>query len=254
MWCLPAAKASRTPTKQELHYFELSQSMRSSRGRVQIQDVATPAASRLGQSVGHGQRFASICAAMSASWLSALALSLLLGHAAAGESTQVQCLHACTGSTFLLTSHNQGHLQVTFGSLIKLVHEGSKAKLHSHEIAYGSGSGQQSVTGMRLQELPCIFLSTHCTHLWLPGYTEDNDANDYWAIKAPQVPACIDLAAAAAPLSLMVPVLTQLLDPAGPACVAGHPHQIWLSAAVAAHGNQQMVALPRLPLASHKQA
>eukprot|EP00891_Asterochloris_glomerata_P002996 jgi/Astpho2/2996/e_gw1.00051.185.1_t len=52
----------------------------------------------------------------------------------------------------------QGHLQVTFGSLIKLVHEGSKAKLHSHEIAYGSGSGQQS----------------------------DNDANDYWAIQAPQ--------------------------------------------------------------------
>ncbi len=53
----------------------------------------------------------------------------------------------------------QGHLQVTFGSLIKLVHEGSKAKLHSHEIAYGSGSGQQSVTGMHLQELPCTFLS-----------------------------------------------------------------------------------------------
>ena len=69
------------------------------------------------------------------------------------------------------------------------------------------------------------------------------------------LPASIDgLSAAAVPLSLMVPALTQLPDPAGPACLAGQPHQIWLSSAVAAHGNQQMVALPRLPLASHKQA
>jgi dolichyl-phosphate-mannose--protein O-mannosyl transferase len=36
--------------------------------------------------------------------------------------------------------------QVTCGSVIKLMHERSKYRLHSHEVAYGSGSGQQSVT------------------------------------------------------------------------------------------------------------
>lgn len=37
--------------------------------------------------------------------------------------------------------------QVTCGSTIKLEHQGTRAQLHSHEIMYGSGSGQQSVTG-----------------------------------------------------------------------------------------------------------
>jgi len=36
---------------------------------------------------------------------------------------------------------------VTCGSAIKLQHAQTKYRLHSHEIAYGSGSGQQSVTG-----------------------------------------------------------------------------------------------------------
>lgn len=36
---------------------------------------------------------------------------------------------------------------VTCGSTIKLEHQGTRAHLHSHEIMYGSGSGQQSVTG-----------------------------------------------------------------------------------------------------------
>lgn len=36
---------------------------------------------------------------------------------------------------------------VTCGSAIKLQHTQTKYRLHSHEIAYGSGSGQQSVTG-----------------------------------------------------------------------------------------------------------
>lgn len=36
---------------------------------------------------------------------------------------------------------------VTYGSTIKLEHVASKHRLHSHKIAYGSGSGQQSVTG-----------------------------------------------------------------------------------------------------------
>ncbi len=37
---------------------------------------------------------------------------------------------------------------VTCGSVIKLLNDGQKARLHSHDVKYGSGSGQQSVTGM----------------------------------------------------------------------------------------------------------
>ena len=37
-------------------------------------------------------------------------------------------------------------MQVTYGSVIKLQHERTKYRLHSHEVPYGSGSGQQSVT------------------------------------------------------------------------------------------------------------
>ncbi|XP_024372432.1 stromal cell-derived factor 2-like protein [Physcomitrium patens] len=36
--------------------------------------------------------------------------------------------------------------EVTYGSVIKLQHERTKFRLHSHEVPYGSGSGQQSVT------------------------------------------------------------------------------------------------------------
>ena len=44
-------------------------------------------------------------------------------------------------------------------------HVNTNVNLHSHEISYGSGSGQQSVT----------------------GFTGGDDANDYWAIKAAAV-------------------------------------------------------------------
>ncbi|KAJ3195418.1 hypothetical protein HK101_000260 [Irineochytrium annulatum] len=37
--------------------------------------------------------------------------------------------------------------KVTCGSAVKLVHSASGFRLHSHSISYGSGSGQQSVTG-----------------------------------------------------------------------------------------------------------
>lgn len=37
---------------------------------------------------------------------------------------------------------------VTFMSVIKLQSAGSDIRLHSHDIKYGSGSGQQSVTGV----------------------------------------------------------------------------------------------------------
>eukprot|EP00250_Pteridium_aquilinum_P034088 c7019_g1_i1 orf=359-1018(-) len=54
--------------------------------------------------------------------------------------------------------------EVTFGTVLKLMHERTKYRLHSHDVPYGSGSGQQSVTGF--------------------GGVED--ANSYWIVKAPE--------------------------------------------------------------------
>lgn len=51
-----------------------------------------------------------------------------------------------------------GVSQVTYGSVIKLMHEKTKHRLHSHDVPYGSGSGQQSVT----------------------GFPEGDDSNSYW--------------------------------------------------------------------------
>lgn len=52
---------------------------------------------------------------------------------------------------------------VTHGSVVKLVHVPSGHRLHSHEIPYGSGSGQQSVT----------------------GFHSAGDGNSYWVVKPP---------------------------------------------------------------------
>jgi len=41
---------------------------------------------------------------------------------------------------------------VTCGSVFKLVNNAYKIRLHSHDIKYGSGSGQQSVTGTEVKE------------------------------------------------------------------------------------------------------
>lgn len=54
-----------------------------------------------------------------------------------------------------------GFEYVTCGSSIKLVHEPSRFRLHSHEIAYGGGSGQQSIT----------------------AHGSRNDRNSYWLVK-----------------------------------------------------------------------
>ncbi|XP_057522885.1 stromal cell-derived factor 2-like protein [Amaranthus tricolor] len=52
-------------------------------------------------------------------------------------------------------------VEITYGSVVKLMHEKTKFRLHSHDLPYGSGSGQQSVTGFP------------------SGY----DANSYWVVK-----------------------------------------------------------------------
>ncbi|CAA0827340.1 Stromal cell-derived factor 2-like protein [Striga hermonthica] len=52
-------------------------------------------------------------------------------------------------------------VQITYGSVIKLMHEKTKVRLHSHDVPYGSGSGQQSVT----------------------GFPNVDDSNSYWVVK-----------------------------------------------------------------------
>ncbi|KAL0479647.1 hypothetical protein AKO1_010982 [Acrasis kona] len=51
---------------------------------------------------------------------------------------------------------------VTCGSIIKLKHKAMNCRIHSHQVTYGSGSGQQSVT---------------C-------YPGTGDSNSYWVIKS----------------------------------------------------------------------
>ncbi|KAL8099092.1 hypothetical protein AgCh_031683 [Apium graveolens] len=52
-------------------------------------------------------------------------------------------------------------VEVTYGSVIKLMHEKTKFRLHSHDVPYGSGSGQQSVT----------------------GFPNVDDSNSYWIVR-----------------------------------------------------------------------
>jgi dolichyl-phosphate-mannose--protein O-mannosyl transferase len=47
---------------------------------------------------------------------------------------------------FAAAEKSSDHLKVTCGSAIKLTHKQTGAKLHSHEVKYGSGSGQQVFT------------------------------------------------------------------------------------------------------------
>jgi dolichyl-phosphate-mannose--protein O-mannosyl transferase len=49
-------------------------------------------------------------------------------------------------------SQARGIQHVTCGSVLKLMNTAYKVRLHSHDIKYGSGSGQQSVTGSELKE------------------------------------------------------------------------------------------------------
>ncbi|KAJ6732243.1 MIR MOTIF GLYCOSYLTRANSFERASE 39-LIKE PROTEIN-RELATED [Salix purpurea] len=59
------------------------------------------------------------------------------------------------------SSSSGSALEITYGSVIKLMHERTKYRLHSHDVPYGSGSGQQSVT----------------------GFPSVDDANSYWIVR-----------------------------------------------------------------------
>ncbi|XP_063727559.1 stromal cell-derived factor 2-like [Symsagittifera roscoffensis] len=59
---------------------------------------------------------------------------------------------------------------VTCGSLVKLLNADATVRLHSHDVKYGSGSGQQSVTAVNDQD----------------------DSNSYWqVVQAYNTPTCI---------------------------------------------------------------
>eukprot|EP00088_Acartia_fossae_P063261 TRINITY_DN76_c0_g3_i1.p1 TRINITY_DN76_c0_g3~~TRINITY_DN76_c0_g3_i1.p1 ORF type:complete len:215 (+),score=40.71 TRINITY_DN76_c0_g3_i1:39-683(+) len=58
---------------------------------------------------------------------------------------------------------SRGGRDVSCGSVIKLENLAHKVRLHSHDVKYGSGSGQQSVTGV----------------------TTSEDVNSHWMVKAP---------------------------------------------------------------------
>ncbi|XP_006021586.1 stromal cell-derived factor 2-like protein 1 [Alligator sinensis] len=57
---------------------------------------------------------------------------------------------------------------VTCGSVLKLLNTRHSVRLHSHEVKYGSGSGQQSVTGVDTPD----------------------DANSYWRIRGKSDGSC----------------------------------------------------------------
>lgn len=74
------------------------------------------------------------------------------------------------GVLFTLSTelHASRQRYVTCGSVIKLINTDHRVRLHSHDVKYGTGSGQQSVTGTEIQE----------------------DVNSYWAVKAASGQIC----------------------------------------------------------------
>ncbi|XP_076939727.1 stromal cell-derived factor 2-like protein [Bidens hawaiensis] len=68
------------------------------------------------------------------------------------------CSDHTTYTVYAATSEG---VEITYGSVIKLMHEKTKYRLHSHNVPYGSGSGQQSVT----------------------SFPNVNDANSYWIVR-----------------------------------------------------------------------
>lgn len=57
---------------------------------------------------------------------------------------------------------------VTCGSVVKLLNVDYRSRLHSHDVKYGTGSGQQSVTGVETSD----------------------DVNSHWTIKGPTGKVC----------------------------------------------------------------
>ncbi|XP_015905597.1 stromal cell-derived factor 2 [Parasteatoda tepidariorum] len=69
---------------------------------------------------------------------------------------------------FLPSAFSDLYPHVTCGSVIKLINNQLKVRLHSHEVKYGSGSGQQSVTAI----------------------TDTDDVNSHWVVKGKSGKTC----------------------------------------------------------------
>ncbi|XP_014474558.1 PREDICTED: stromal cell-derived factor 2 [Dinoponera quadriceps] len=65
-------------------------------------------------------------------------------------------------------TQGKGAHHVTYGSVIKLMNTDYNSRLHSHDVKYGTGSGQQSVTAIEAKD----------------------DNNSYWLIKAESGKIC----------------------------------------------------------------
>ncbi|XP_029672029.1 stromal cell-derived factor 2 isoform X1 [Formica exsecta] len=72
-------------------------------------------------------------------------------------------------SLYISCIQAKGTQHVTCGSVLKLMNVNYNVRLHSHEVKYGTGSGQQSVTGTNIKE----------------------DGDSYWLIKAESGKHCI---------------------------------------------------------------
>ncbi|KAL4320320.1 hypothetical protein GQ457_18G003100 [Hibiscus cannabinus] len=68
---------------------------------------------------------------------------------------------SAASSSSASTAASSQNVEITYGTVLKLMHEKTKIRLHSHEVPYGSGSGQQSVT----------------------GFPNVDDSNSYWIVR-----------------------------------------------------------------------
>ncbi|GFP82789.1 stromal cell-derived factor 2-like protein [Phtheirospermum japonicum] len=90
-----------------------------------------------------------------------LLLTLDSDYASAPVSAASEGVQASPRSRLSFHTHTRN---ITYGSVIKLMHEKTKFRLHSHDVPYGSGSGQQSVT----------------------GFPNVDDSNSYWIVRPTQ--------------------------------------------------------------------
>ncbi|CAA3023604.1 Stromal cell-derived factor 2 [Olea europaea subsp. europaea] len=114
--------------------------------KVYRESVNSSSRSNLSSPFWQSTWFISILLAMAVSFF-ALAIYLLLTLNSDYTSTPV-------------SAASEG-VQITYGSTVKLMHERTKFRLHSHDVPYGSGSGQQSVT----------------------GFSSVDDSNSYWIVR-----------------------------------------------------------------------
>ena len=155
--------------------------------------------------------------------LSSIAGVVFFAHCAAGTVQVLGHRAAALVIKDAFANCNRLLRQVTCGSLIKLQHEGTKGLLHSHEIAYGSGSGQQSVTGS----------------------FESDDANSMWIVRPQQVwPRSKFCFHSPGPDSII----------AGGGLPTRHGPEERRQAAPAACSNTQVAALAPLFVATHQQS